>query len=45
MWPLDASDRQFGSFNCWRRHEAFTKAIGDGLYYSLDCFKLSPALD
>jgi 4'-phosphopantetheinyl transferase len=32
-----------GFFNAWTRKEAFVKAVGEGVYYGLDCFDVSLA--
>jgi 4'-phosphopantetheinyl transferase len=40
---LDPADQLAGFYNCWTRKEAFTKALGDGLYHSLDAFDVSLA--
>ena len=39
--PVDA--RRAGFFNAWTRKEAFIKATGEGLYYSLERFAVSLA--
>jgi 4'-phosphopantetheinyl transferase len=38
---LDVRYRSLGFFNCWTRKEAFSKALGDGLYHPFDCFDVS----
>ena len=40
---LEPAERLVGFYNCWTRKEAFTKAVGDGLYHSLDAFDVSLA--
>jgi 4'-phosphopantetheinyl transferase len=38
---LDSSEKHTGFFNCWTRKEAFVKAVGEGLGYSLGDFDVS----
>jgi len=38
---LAPADRSLGFLNCWTRKEAFIKALGDGLTYSLRDFDVS----
>jgi len=40
---LDPAEQLVGFYNCWTRKEAFTKALGDGLYHSLEAFDVSLA--
>ena len=38
---LESRCRSIGFFNCWTRKEAFIKALGEGLFFSLDRFDVS----
>jgi len=40
---LDAAHRLEGFFNCWTRKEALIKAVGEGVFVSLDRFDVSLA--
>ena len=40
---LDAAQRLEGFFNCWMRKEALIKAVGEGVFVSLDRFDVSLA--
>lgn len=42
---VPGEQRQRAFFNCWTRKEAFVKALGEGLFLSLDRFDVSLAPD